>query len=112
MARYKVIVSDYDYADLEIEREILQRIGAELIPTQCKTEEEVIRVAEDADAILNQYAPISREVIASLKGCKAIGRYGIGVDTIDVKAATERGIAVVNVPSYCKDEVSDHTLIR
>jgi len=110
MARYKVVVSDYDYADLGIEREILREIGAELVPSQCRTEEEVLEVARDADAILSQYAPISRRVIESLSKCKVIGRYGIGVDTIDVEAATERGIAVVNVPSYCEDEVSDHTL--
>ncbi len=107
----KVVVTDYEFASLEREREILGRVGAELIATQCRSENELIRVASDADGLLNLYfGPISRRVIESLTRCKVISRYGIGVDTIDVPAATEHGIIVTNVPSYCIDEVSDHTM--
>ena len=109
-AKWKVVITDYNYPDLSIEEQELARWDAQVIPAQCRTPEEVLAVARDADALISQYAPITREVIYELKNCKAIGRYGIGVDNIDVQAATERGIAVINVPSYCEEEVSDHTL--
>ena len=66
--------------------------------------------AQDADGIINQYAPITRRVIESLKRCKVIARYGVGVDNIDVEAAIEHKIIVANVPDYCVDEVSTHTI--
>lgn len=109
-ARWIVVVSDYNYPDLTIEETILARWGARVVPAQCRTPEEVLKVARDADAIISQYAPITRQVVTNLTRCKAIGRYGIGVDNIDVDAATERNIAVINVPSYCEEEVSDHVL--
>ena len=106
----KVVITDYNYADLIIEEKELKKWNARVIPAQCATPEEVIKVGKDADALISQYAPITAEVIASLDRCKAIGRYGIGIDNIDVAAATAKGIAVVNVPSYCEGEVSDHAL--
>lgn len=108
--KLRVVITDYIYGEPDEEREVLRRIGADLEMHQCQTEEEVIDVAKDADGILNTYAPVSRRVIESLRKCRAIGRYGIGYDTIDVATATERGIAVMNVPTYCVDEVADHTL--
>ena len=109
-ARWTVVVSDYNYPDLAIEEAILARWGARVVSAQCRTPEEVLTVAKEADAIISQYVPITRQVIANLTRCKAIGRYGIGVDNIDLDAATERNIAVINVPSYCEEEVSDHVL--
>lgn len=108
--KWKVIVTDYSYADLLFEQDRLAQWGAVLVPAQCTTTDEVIKIGKDADALISQYAPITAEVIANLSRCKAIGRYGIGVDNIDVDAATKKEIAVVNVPSYCEDEVSDHAL--
>lgn len=108
--RWTVVITDYNYPDLSIEEKELARWGARVIPAQCKTPEDVLAVAKDADALISQYAPITRTVIQGLRRCKALGRYGIGVDNIDVQAATERGIAVINVPSYCEEEVSDHTM--
>ncbi|WCK56572.1 C-terminal binding protein [Aneurinibacillus sp. Ricciae_BoGa-3] len=110
MKKWKVVVTDWEYEDLRFEQAVLNDESIELIPAQCKTEEEVINVCRDADAIINQYAPLSQRVIESLKKCKVITRYGVGVDTIDLKAATDRGICVANVPDYCVDEVSDHAL--
>ncbi|MGY4706708.1 C-terminal binding protein [Candidatus Bipolaricaulota sp. J31] len=110
MTRFIVCVTDFNYTNLEIEKKVLAKWGAEVRGFHCTSSEEVIDVAQDADAIISQYAPITAEVIASLRKCRAIGRYGIGVDNIDVEAATTRGIAVINVPSYCEDEVSDHAL--
>ncbi len=110
MTKFKVYVSDYDYPDLQIEKAILEPIGAEVIGLQCKTGEGLAELAADADAILQQYAKIFRETISKLKQCKAICRYGIGLDIIDVKAANEHGIIVTNVPDYCIDEVAEHTI--
>jgi D-3-phosphoglycerate dehydrogenase len=106
-----VVVTDHVFADLETERTILREAGHDLLyEADARTPEQVAAVAAGADAILNCYAPIPREVIQSLERCRVIARYGIGLDTIDVPAATERGIWVSNVPDYCIDEVSDHAL--
>ena len=110
MAKFKVYVSDYDYPDLEIERGVLNPIGADVIGLQCRTGQGLAEQATDADAILQQYARIPRETIAQLKRCKAICRYGIGVDIVDVKAAYEHGMVVTNVADYCLDEVADHAI--
>ncbi len=108
--KWTVLISDFPYADNEIEREALAMWGADVIAAQCRTPQDVISAGRNVDAIILNFAPITEEVIASLTRCRALGRFGIGVDTIDVSAATKRGIAVINVPSYCEDEVSDHAL--
>ncbi|MFC0471135.1 C-terminal binding protein [Halalkalibacter kiskunsagensis] len=105
---FKVVVTDFEYDTLAPEKEVLEKIGVEFVAVQCKTEEDVIEAAKDADGIINQYAPITRKVIENLTNCKVISRYGVGVNTIDVDAATEQGIIVGNVTDYCMDEVSDH----
>jgi D-3-phosphoglycerate dehydrogenase len=106
----RIVITDCDHPTVEIERAILSEIDPELILAYCNIEDEVIEVAKDADGIINQYAPITRRVIESLKRCKVIARYGVGVDNIDVEAATEHKIIVANVPDYCIDEVSTHAL--
>lgn len=103
----KVYVTDYEYVSFKEEEGEVNKIGAELIRVQSRTEEEVIANCKDADGLLNQYAPISRNVIENLPNLKVVGRYGVGVNTVDMDAATEHGICVVNVPDYCMDEVSD-----
>lgn len=110
MAQYKVYISDYDYPDNEIEKSVLEPIGAEVIGLQCKTGGGLVEQAADADAILQQYAKITRATIEKLHRCKAICRYGIGVDIVDVKAAYEHGMVVTNVPDYALDEVADHSI--
>lgn len=109
---FKILFSDYEYESLEIEENVIkeQIPDVEFIYGQCKTEEEVIAIAKDVDAIINQYAPLGKKVIDSLTNCKVISRYGVGFNTIDVKAATEKGITVSNVSDYCLDEVSDHAM--
>lgn len=108
--KLKVVITDYDYPDLSIETSILSEIGAEVIGAQCKTEEELIEVAHDAHGILVEYAKVSENVISKMKKCIIIARYGVGVDIVDVKAATENGIIVTNVPGYCVSEVADHAM--
>jgi D-isomer specific 2-hydroxyacid dehydrogenase, NAD binding domain/D-isomer specific 2-hydroxyacid dehydrogenase, catalytic domain len=68
------------------------------------------RRSRSADAVLNCYVPMSPDLTRELRGCRIIARYGIGLDTIDIPAATSAGILVTNVPDYCIDEVSDHAL--
>ncbi len=110
MAAFKVYISDFDYPDNEIEKSILEPIGAEVIGLQCRTGEGLAELAADADAILQQYARIPRSTIEKLKKCKAICRYGTGVDIVDVEAAYEHGMVVTNVPDYALDEVADHSI--
>jgi D-3-phosphoglycerate dehydrogenase len=84
---------------------------ADLVPLQTKKPEEFIAQAADCDALLNTYAgPITAEVMAKMPKCRIIARYGIGVDTIDLDAATQAGIIVTNNPSYCIEEVAEHTM--
>ncbi|WP_218672714.1 C-terminal binding protein [Oceanobacillus timonensis] len=106
----KVVITDHEYRDLRYEEKILNNKNIELVKTQCTTEDEVIEACHDADGIINLYAPISSRVIGELTNCKVITRYGVGVDTIDLGAATEKGICIGNVPDYGIDEVSDHSL--
>lgn len=108
--KFKVYVSDYDYPNLDIEKSVLEPIGAEVIGLHCKTGENLHIQAHDADAIIQQYAKIPRATIEQLPNCKIIARYGIGVDILDVEAAYEHGMIVTNVPDYCLDEVADHAI--
>jgi D-3-phosphoglycerate dehydrogenase len=111
MRKWKVVVTDYEYADLRFEEAVFKAYdNIEFVKAQCKTEEDVIELCQDADALISQYAPISRKVIETLRNCKVMTRYGVGVDTIDLNAAAEKGICVANIPDYCVDEVSDHAL--
>jgi D-3-phosphoglycerate dehydrogenase len=106
-----VVITDYDYDDVEIERAIIQGAGLELTAAHCKSEDEVIEVARDAAALIAQYATISAAVIAQLRHCRVIARYGTGVDIVDVEAATSHNILVTNVPNeWCENEVADHAL--
>jgi D-3-phosphoglycerate dehydrogenase / 2-oxoglutarate reductase len=109
--RESVVIADYDYGDVDIERAIIEKAGFELIAAQCKTEDEVIEVAHDAAAVVAQYVAISARVIAELSHCRVIARYGTGVDIVDVGAATEHNILVTNVPNdWCENEVADHAM--
>jgi len=108
--QYKVVITDSRFSSFETEQKILAEIGAELVVGQAKTEEEIIELARDAHGVLNTRAKITDKVIESLENCKVITRYGIGVDTIDMDAATRKGIMVCNVPDFCVDEVASHAL--
>ncbi|UJR85521.1 dihydroxy-acid dehydratase [Sandaracinus amylolyticus] len=110
-ARVKVVVLDYDFGDIEVERSIIEGAGFELVGAQCKSEDEVIDVARDAYGVLCQYAHVGARAIDALTHCRVIARYGTGVDIVDVDAATEHGIQVTNAPNeWCSDEVADHAV--
>jgi len=111
MPKFKVVVTDYVFPDLDMECRILSEHNAEMIAAQCKSGDEVVALAKDADVILNTYySPLDAQVFSKLGKCKAVVRYGIGVDSIDIGAATKYGIMVANVPDYCCEEVSDHAV--
>jgi D-3-phosphoglycerate dehydrogenase / 2-oxoglutarate reductase len=106
----RIVITDYRFPDVEQERRAVEAAGGTLIKGQAVNEEQVAELCRDADAVLNVRAPVTRRAIAAMERCRIIVRYGIGVDSIDIPAATERGIMVANVPDYCLDEVSDHAL--
>jgi len=109
-AKAKVVLTDYVWESLEVEKKILGGL-AELVPLQTKKPEEFLAQAADCDALLNTYAgPITADAMAKMPKCKIIARYGIGVDTIDLEAATRAGIIVTNNPTYCIEEVAEHTM--
>jgi D-3-phosphoglycerate dehydrogenase len=109
-AKAKVVLTDYVWESLEVEKRILGDVG-ELVPLQTKKPEDFLAQAADCDALLNTYAgPITADVMAKMPKCRIIARYGIGVDTIDLDAATRAGIIVTNNPTYCIEEVAEHTM--
>ena len=110
MAQLHVAVSDSVFPNLDPARAVLSKIGAQLSLAEEPKPEAILRVARDADALLATYAKITPEMIRQLTRCRIISRFGIGVDNVDIPAATERGIVVTKVPDYCIDEVSDHTM--
>src|SRR5215468_9915270 len=106
-----VVIADYDYGDVDIERAIIEEAGLRLVAAHCKTEDDVIEAARDADAIIAQYATVGARAIDAFNRCRVIARYGTGVDIVDVDAATRRGIQVTNAPNdWCADEVADHAV--
>src|SRR5262252_9546832 len=111
MANGRVLVTDFDFGNVDIERAIIEGAGFEVIPGQCKSEDEVIAVGRDADGVICQYAKVGARAIAAFTRCRVIARYGTGVDIVDVDAATRRGIQVTNAPNeWCAEEVADHAV--
>jgi D-3-phosphoglycerate dehydrogenase len=110
-AQQTVVIADYDYGDVDIERAIIEAAGLRLAAAECKTEDDVIEAARDADAVIAQYATVGARAIGAFTRCRVIARYGTGVDIVDVDAATRHGILVTNVPNdWCRNEVADHAM--
>jgi D-3-phosphoglycerate dehydrogenase len=114
MAPRKIVFTDYYYENIEQEKQILGKLSdyeiidcTSIVPGGIKDEDSILEYASDADAIVVQFAQMTKKVIGGLKRCKIISRYAIGVDTIDTAAAREKGIVIANVPDYCIEEVSD-----
>ena len=106
----KVVITDHRFPDVEQEQRAVEAVGGALIVAQTLDEQPLADACKDADGVIASRAAVTRTVIEAMDRCRIIVRYGIGVDTIDIAAATERGIMVANVPDYCVDEVSDHAL--
>jgi D-3-phosphoglycerate dehydrogenase len=108
--RLTAVITDYDYGNLDIERAILEPKGIDVIGLQAKSEDDLLEAARNCDAMMNQYARVGARTIAAMTRCKVIARYGVGVDIVDVDAATRAGILVTNVRDYCTEEVADHAI--
>jgi D-3-phosphoglycerate dehydrogenase len=89
-----------------------KELGVEFVSRACASDDEFIALAKDADAIITvgSIRPVPRQVIEGLAQCRLISNTQIGYDSIDVVAASERGMLVTNVPDYCTEEVSDHAM--
>jgi D-3-phosphoglycerate dehydrogenase len=106
---FKVVVTDPLADDIDVERDIILAAGG-VIELASGDRDRVLVAARDADGILNTYFLLDDEAIEGLERCRIIARYGIGVDNVDIEAATRRGIAVTNVPDYCIDEVATQAM--
>jgi D-3-phosphoglycerate dehydrogenase len=106
----KVLVTDAEYASLDIEADVLAAAGHELVIASCTSPAEVIEAARGVEALLVQYAPITAEVFEALPQLRIVSRYGVGVDIVDTDAAQARGVWVCNVPDYGTGEVALHAV--
>jgi D-3-phosphoglycerate dehydrogenase len=102
-----VVATDTHLFPLREELDVLGALGCEIVSAVCKTEDETIAACRDAHVVLDTNAKITRRVMDELRELLAVCRYGVGVDTVDVPAATAHGIIVANVPDFCFDEVAD-----
>lgn len=100
------VISGYDYS---IEKKIIEEAGHQFVMEKCQNEDDVVAKCSDADAILNIAVKMTKKSIEKLSRCQVMVRYGIGVDEFDVDAATEMGIKICNVSTYCISEVALHT---
>jgi len=105
-----VAVADSVFPNLDTAREVLGAIGADVQLAAQPTPEAILKIAAGADALLVTYATITADMIGQMTRCRIISRFGIGVDNVDLDAATSAGIVVTKVPDYCIDEVSDHAM--
>jgi len=105
--KFKVVATDTHLFPLREELEVLGTLDCTVVSAVCKSEDETIAACRDAHVVLDTSAKITRKVIGELTEALAICRYGVGVDTVDIPAATEHGIIVANVPDFCFDEVAD-----
>jgi D-3-phosphoglycerate dehydrogenase / 2-oxoglutarate reductase len=110
MPRFLIAVTDSPFPSLDPAKAALARVDPELRMAKSASADDILAVARDADAILVTYAKLPGDLLRQLTRCKAIGRFGLGVDNIDIPAAAELGITVTYVPDYCMHEVSDHAM--
>ncbi len=113
--QYKVVLVDYDddlFSPIGFEGELLSKANASWYVGQHRVEKEIVPVVRDADVVMVQSVrPLLRKsVITQMEKCRCIIRLGIGYDTVDVKAATQAGIMVCNIPLYCIDDVAEHSI--
>ena len=111
MSEFKVLITDYVWPTTDPEETVLrEEADAEAVVAPDGSEETLISLAGDVDAIMTCFAQVTPNVLRAAPNCAAVGRFGVGVDNIAVDTATELGMAVTYVPDYCVDEVSDHVM--
>ena len=108
---YRVLVSDAKVLDLERHGDPLESIGAQIEVTDAKRPEALLEAAAGADAlVVDSVTQVTAEVLEGVDSLRVVGRGGIGVDNIDIDAAVNNDVTVVNVPAYSLEEVSTHAL--
>ncbi len=110
MAKYKIVTPAFAQVGYALEKEALAGLDAEIVEAPMD-EAGFIAAARDADAIYAKGMPISKAIIDALQNCKVITLGSVGVDSVDVKAATARGIPVTNIPDTFIEEVADHAMM-
>jgi D-3-phosphoglycerate dehydrogenase / 2-oxoglutarate reductase len=110
VSRPVIAVTDSPFPSLDPAKAALARVDHELRMAESTSPEAILAVAANADAILVTYARLPADLLRQCTRCKVIGRFGLGVDNIDIKAARDLGITVTYVPDYCMHEVSDHAM--
>lgn len=108
----KIVIADYPHSDLSLEDNLVKQAGMSfgVAAPPCRTSDDVIRAAADADALIVQYAPVTEEVLMALPGLRIVSLPMIGVDAVDVEAARRHGVWVANVPDACVGETAVHAV--
>ncbi|MGD9645995.1 MAG: C-terminal binding protein [Pirellulales bacterium] len=108
--KFKVLITDYAWPNVDIERETLAAADAELIVADDRSEAGLAAAAADVDAIMTNWVRVPEAVIAAGPKLRIVARLGIGLDNIDIAACTRRKIVVTNCPDYCLIEVAEQAL--
>jgi phosphoglycerate dehydrogenase-like enzyme len=106
----KILITDYDFPDVDLELGLLREAGMEIATAQCRTEDDVIAAAPGCQGLLTQYAPMNARVFAALPEVRVVSRFGAGYDTVNVDDARRHGVWVANSPDYGVGEVATHAL--
>ena len=106
----KILITDYDFPDLELESALYHAAGVELVVAQCRTEDDVIKASEGCQGLLVQYAPINAKVFAARPEIRIVSRFGAGFDTVNTADARQFGVWLANSPDYGVGEVATHAL--
>jgi D-3-phosphoglycerate dehydrogenase len=106
----KILITDYDFTDVELELKLLRDAGMEVATAQCRTEADVIAAAKGCQGLLAQYAPMNATVFAALPEVRIVSRLGAGFDTVNIDDARRFGVWVANSPDYGVGEVATHAL--
>lgn len=106
----KVVMTAFRYPGLPRDPAAYKKLGAEFVHIPCQTEADLAAAARDASVVITAMQPYTRQVLEQARHLRLVSCIGIGYEGVDVDAATDLGILVSNVPDYCQDEVSDHTV--
>lgn len=106
----KILITDYDFPDIELELALYRAAGVEVVFAQCRTEEDVIAASAGCEGLLVQYAPVNARVFAARPEIRIVSRFGAGFDTVNTADARQFGVWVANSPDYGVGEVATHAL--
>lgn len=106
--KLKLVVTDQAFGNTRHEQAAARAIGADFAEYQCRTEDDTCAAVAGAQAVLNNFAPMTRKVLAAMPKGAVVVRYGVGVDNVDLASARDLGVRVCNVPDYGVEEVADH----